>query len=62
MRQVGRGARIRARATCPRGCPQEEEKEEEGTSDARVCATTEKRRKVMNNRAISCGAGDSLTP
>lgn len=35
----------------------QEKKEKEGTSDARVRATTEERRKVMNDRAISCGAG-----
>lgn len=37
------------------------QEKEEGTGDARVSATTEERRKVMNDRAISCGAGGSLT-
>lgn len=32
-----------------------------GTSDARVRVATEKRRKVMNDRAIYCGADGSLT-
>lgn len=61
MRQVGAHG---ARTMCSRGGrrkKEEEEEDEEGTDDARVRATIEKRRKVMNDRAISCGAGGSLT-
>lgn len=60
MRQVGAFV---GRA-CPRGSLQEEEEEEEEKEEKeeKVEGTTEKRRKVMNDRTISCGAGGSLTP
>lgn len=48
---------------CPRGSLQEEEEEEEEKEkEEEMEGTTEKRRKVMNDRTISCGAGGSLTP